>query len=138
VTIHAFTDGASRGNPGESGIGILLKDEKGGALTSIFGYIGTATNNVAEYTALVTCLRMVSKLNCTSLVVHSDSELLVRQMQGTYKVTEARLKQFVQEARGIIARAGFRCRFIHVTRERNKEADQLANRGIDSKRAVRI
>jgi ribonuclease HI len=138
VTIHAFTDGASRGNPGESGIGILLKDEKGGALTSIFGYIGTATNNVAEYTALVTCLRMVSKLKCTTLIVHSDSELLVRQMQGTYKVKEPRLKEFVQEARGIIVQSGLRCRFIHITRERNKEADQLANRGIDSKHPVRI
>jgi ribonuclease HI len=138
VTIHAFTDGASRGNPGESGIGILLKDEKGDALTSIFGYIGTATNNVAEYTALVTCLRMVSKLKCTTLIVHSDSELLVRQMQGTYKVKEPRLKGFVQEARGIIAQSGLRCRFIHITRERNKEADQLANRGIDTKHPVRI
>ena len=138
MTIHAFTDGASRGNPGESGIGILLKDEKGGALTSIFGYIGTATNNVAEYTALVTCLRMVSKLNCTTLVVHSDSELLVRQMQGKYKVKEPRLKEIVREARGIIDREGFTCRFIHITRERNSEADRLANRGIDSKHPVQI
>jgi ribonuclease HI len=138
VTIHAFTDGASRGNPGESGIGILLKDERGGALTSIFGYIGTATNNVAEYTALVTCLRMVSKLKCTTLIVHSDSELLVRQMQGTYKVKEPRLKEFVQEARGIIAQSDLRCRFIHITREQNKEADKLANRGIDLKHPVGI
>ena len=138
MTIHAFTDGASRGNPGESGIGIVLKDERGGALTTIFGYIGTTTNNVAEYTALVTCLRMVSRLKCTSLVVHSDSELLVRQMQGTYKVKEPRLKEFVQEAHGIIAQAGFRCRFIHISRDRNREADQLANRGIDTKHPVRI
>ncbi len=138
MTIHAFTDGASRGNPGESGIGILLKDEKGGALTSIFGYIGTATNNIAEYTALVACLRAVLKLNCTNLVVHSDSELLVRQMQGTYKVKEPNLKKFVQEAREIIARGGFTCRFVHVTREHNREADQLANRGIDSKHPVRV
>ncbi len=138
MTIHAFTDGASRGNPGESGIGILLKDEKGRALTSIFGYIGTATNNVAEYTALATCLRMVSKLKCTNLVVHSDSELLVRQMQGKYKVKEPKLREFVHQARELITQGEFTCRFIHITRERNKEADQLANRGIDSKHPVRI
>ena len=138
MTIHAFTDGASRGNPGESGIGVLLKDERGGALTSIFGYIGTATNNVAEYTALVTCLRMVSKLNCTNLVVHSDSELLVRQMQGTYKVKEPRLKQFVQEARAIIADAGFQCRFNYIARERNRQADELANRAIDTKQPLSL
>ncbi len=138
MTIHAFTDGASRGNPGESGIGVLLKDERGGALTSIFGYIGTATNNVAEYTALVTCLRMVSKLNCTNLVVHSDSELLVRQMQGKYKVKEPTLREFVHQARETITKGGFTCRFIHVTRERNREADELANRGIDSRHPVQI
>jgi ribonuclease HI len=81
---------------------------------------------------------MAIRLHCTNLVVHSDSELLVRQMQGKYKVKEPKLREFVQEARGIIARAGFQCRFIHVTRERNKEADQLANRGIDSKHPVRF
>lgn len=138
MTIHAFTDGASRGNPGESGIGIILKDEKGNVLTSIFGYIGTATNNIAEYTALITCLKMAMKTKCRNLVVHSDSELLVRQMQGKYKVKEPRLRQLFQEAHTLIDSSAFQCRFQHITRDRNKEADQLANLGIDAKQPVRI
>ncbi len=138
MTIHAFTDGASRGNPGESGIGIILKDEKGNVLTSIFGYIGTATNNTAEYTALITCLKLASKMDCGDLVIHSDSELLVRQMQGTYKVKEPRLRQLVQEARSLISAASFQCRFNHIVRERNRQADELANHGIDSKQPVHI
>ncbi len=81
---------------------------------------------------------MVSKLNCTNLVVHSDSELLVRQMQGKYKVKEPTLKKFVLQARETITTGGFTCRFIHVTRERNREADELANRGIDSRHPVQI
>ena len=138
MTIHAFTDGASRGNPGESGIGVILKDEKGNALTSIFGYIGTATNNTAEYTALLACLKLASKMDCSHLVIHSDSELLVRQMQGTYKVKEPRLRQLVQEAHSLISTAGFPCRFVHIVREKNRQADELANAGIDSKQPVRI
>ncbi len=136
MTLHAFTDGASRGNPGESGIGIIIKDGKGNVLASIFGYIGLATNNVAEYTALLACLRKAAELKCTDLVVHSDSELLVRQMQGTYKVKEPRLRQFVQEARTMMTNGGLQCRFVHVTRDRNKEADELANLGIDSRQPV--
>ncbi len=138
MTIEAFTDGASRGNPGESGIGVVLKDEKGNVLRSIFGYIGTATNNTAEYTALTTCLKLASKMGCTNLVINSDSELLVRQMQGTYKVKEPRLKQFVQEARAIIADAGFQCRFNYIARERNRQADELANRAIDTKQPISL
>jgi ribonuclease HI len=138
MTIHAFTDGASRGNPGESGIGVILKDEKGNVLKSLFGYIGTTTNNAAEYTALITCLQVVSKMECRDLVVYSDSELMVRQMEGKYKVREPRLKRYVQEARGLISTAPFQCKIRHVTRDRNKEADHLANLGIDSKQPVHM
>jgi ribonuclease HI len=138
VIIHAFTDGASRGNPGDSGIGIILKNEKGNVLTSACGYIGTATNNIAEYSALIACLKLAQKNGCDTLVIHSDSELLVRQMQGEYKVKEPRLKKFVEEAHALIRQARFECTFVHVTREYNREADQLANRGIDSKRPVHV
>jgi Ribonuclease HI len=138
MTIHAFTDGASRGNPGDSGIGVILKNEKGSVLTSVFGYIGHATNNIAEYTALIACLRLAQTKDCRNLVVHSDSELLVRQMEGRYKVKEPRLKKFVEEAHAIIGSARFECRFRHITREYNKEADRLANLGIDSKKPIHI
>jgi ribonuclease HI len=138
MTIHAFTDGASRGNPGDSGIGIILKDEKGSVLSADFGYIGQATNNIAEYTALIACLKLARKRGCKTLVVHSDSELLVRQMEGTYKVKEPRLKKFVAQAHALIQSGNLECSFRHVTRENNKDADRLANRGIDSKRPIRI
>ena len=138
MTIHAFTDGASRGNPGDSGIGIVLKNDKGSIVTSVYGYIGKATNNIAEYSALLVCLRLAQKKGCSNLVVHSDSELLVRQMQGTYKVKEPRLKKFVEDARTLMSQAKIECTFVHITREYNKEADQLANQGIDSKRPIHI
>jgi ribonuclease HI len=138
MTIHAFTDGASRGNPGDSGIGIVMKDEQGNVLTSIFGYIGQATNNIAEYTALITCLKLAQTKGCRNLVVHSDSELLVRQMQGTYKVKEPRLKRFVADARTIIGSARFECTFHHIPRDLNREADRLANLGIDTKQPIQV
>ena len=138
MTIHAFTDGASRGNPGESGIGIVLKDERGSVLASLFGYIGNATNNIAEYSALVACLKLAQKKGCKKLVVHSDSELLVRQMEGIYKIKEPRLKRLSQEARTLMSSPGFECTFRHITREYNRDADRLANLAIDSRKPIQI
>ncbi len=138
MTIHAFTDGASRGNPGESGIGIVLKDEHGKTLSSVFGYIGKATNNIAEYTALVTCLKIVGRQECRNLVVHSDSELLVRQMEGVYRIKEPKLKKLSQEAKALISSGGFQCTFRHITREHNRDADKLANLGIDTRQPIQV
>jgi ribonuclease HI len=138
MTIHAFTDGASRGNPGESGIGIILKEENGSVISSLFGYIGKTTNNVAEYTALITCLKMATKMDCRTLVIHSDSELMVRQIQGTYKIKEPRLKKCADQALKLIHSAPFQCTIQHITRDRNVDADKLANRGIDTKKPIRI
>jgi ribonuclease HI len=138
VTIHAFTDGASRGNPGESGVGIVLKDERGKILSSVFGYIGKATNNIAEYTALITCLKIVRHRECQKLVIHSDSELLVRQMEGVYKIKEPRLKKLSQEAKTLIGAAGFDCSFRHIVRDHNREADKLANLAIDTRQPLQV
>ena len=82
MTLYANTDGASRGNPGESGIGIILRDERGTVVYSGSGYIGRTTNNAAEYQALLACLKKVLQLGCSKLVVRSDSELMVRQLRG--------------------------------------------------------
>ncbi len=138
MTIHAFTDGASRGNPGESGIGIVLKDEHGKELSSVFGYIGKATNNIAEYTALITCLKIIRQRVCKKLVVHSDSELLVRQMEGVYRIKEPRLKKLSEEAKALINAGGFECTFQHITREHNREADKLANLAIDTRKPMQV
>lgn len=137
MTVIAHTDGASRGNPGESGIGILLKDENGNVIVALSDYIGTATNNVAEYTALITCLRLAQETKCTRLIVHSDSELMVRQVQGTYKVKDAGLKPLFAQVQQLLATVPFEVEFRHVSREENAEADNLANRGINLKRTVR-
>lgn len=136
MTVVAFTDGASRGNPGESGIGILMKDETGKVLVSLSDYIGTATNNIAEYTALIKCLEIAQETKCARLIVHSDSELMVRQVQGSYKVKDKGLKKLFADVQKKLASAPYKFEIKHVAREENGEADDLANRGINLKRRV--
>ena len=138
MTIYAYTDGASRGNPGESGIGLILRDEHGVILFSGGGYIGTSTNNAAEYQALLACLKKVSTLQCKRLIVHSDSELMVRQLQGKYRVKDKHLQQFFGQARELLKSASYAFEIIHVERERNRDADLLANAGIDSKQKLSL
>ncbi len=138
MTILAYTDGASRGNPGESGIGIVLKDEFGNVIASHGGYIGKATNNIAEYTALTTCLKLVQGMKCSNLIVHSDSELIVRQMNGQYKVKDKRLKKHFENIQNILTALPFQFVIRYVPREKNQEADQLANHGIDTKKRLRV
>lgn len=136
MTVHAFTDGASRGNPGDSGIGIIMKDPEGRILVSLSDYIGTATNNVAEYTALITCLQLAAETKCTRLIVHSDSELMVRQIQGTYRVKDAGLKPLFAKVRQLLDAAPFEMEIRHVAREENARADELANRGINLRKRI--
>ncbi|MCX6134143.1 MAG: ribonuclease HI family protein [Ignavibacteriales bacterium] len=138
MTVHAFTDGAARGNPGESGIGVIFKDEQGATLVKLHGYIGETTNNVAEYTALLACLKSAPKTKCSRLVVHSDSELMVRQVLGEYKVKDLKLKVLYLKVRRLLAAAAFEFEIKHVRRELNKEADELANLGIDSRKAIKV
>jgi ribonuclease HI len=138
MTILAYTDGASRGNPGESGIGIVIKDAQNNTIASQYGYIGQATNNIAEYMALAECLKIVQKMKCSSLIVHSDSELMVRQLNGQYKVKDAELKKYFQRIRKILTNSQYQFTIKYVPREKNQEADQLANIGIDTKKRLSI
>lgn len=138
MTILAFTDGASRGNPGDSGVGVLFKDEHGNTVASLHGYIGKATNNVAEYTALLHCLKWAVANRCSSLTVHSDSELMVRQLNGEYKVKDPVLRSFYQKVKQQITDTPFAFKIVHIEREENKEADELANLGIDSKKRISV
>jgi len=137
MRIIGFTDGASRGNPGPGGVGIVLKDESGKILLKEKKFLGNVTNNVAEYTALLECLNHVKGLarttgmSCTSLALHSDSELMVRQMNGEYKVKDAALKRLHDQARDFLSSSGFEFSITHVPREENREADALANESID-------
>ena len=135
-TIYAHTDGASRGNPGESGIGLILRDEDGSVLYAAGAYIGKATNNTAEYLALLACLEKARELPCQRLVVHSDSELMVRQIKGQYRVKDKNLQRLYLDARKLLAEAPFEFEIVHVEREKNRDADLLANEGIDSKKSI--
>jgi ribonuclease HI len=130
-------DGASRGNPGPAGIGVAIYDPDGAICERIHQGIGEATNNVAEYRALLAALDRAAALGITDLEICSDSELLVRQLLGRYQVKHAGLKPLYAAARERIA--GFRrFRIQHVPRELNAEADALANQGIDEAARARL
>jgi ribonuclease HI len=135
VTISVFTDGAARGNPGKAGIGIVIKDDSGAVLAELKKYIGISTNNNAEYTALVHALEYIlgaETLRCSAVVVHTDSELMARQILGEYKVKEPGLKLMHQKVILLLKSAPFSFTIRHIPRSRNAEADALANEAIDS------
>ncbi|MFH1071683.1 MAG: ribonuclease HI family protein [Candidatus Glassbacteria bacterium] len=124
------TDGGSRGNPGPAGIGLVLEQPANGYLEEYGRCIGSATSNVAEYAALVQGLKLALERGVRRLVHKSDSELLVRQIDGRYKVKNFKLAQLNQEARNLIrAFESFECR--HVPRNENLRADRLVNLALD-------
>lgn len=127
-----FTDGASRGNPGQAGAGAVLLTENGEELAALSVYLGTCTNNVAEYKALIIGLQEALRRGCTDLAISLDSELIVRQIQGRYKVKNEALLTLFNEVRMHLARLG-KWSITHVPRAQNARADQLANKGIDQK-----
>ncbi len=130
--LRLHVDGASRGNPGEAGFGVHVTTPQGAEVASLYGYLGRATNNVAEYQALVHALRFALARGTREVAVLSDSELLVRQLEGRYRVKSPGLLPLYREARELIARFE-RVRIEHVPRERNREADALANRAVDER-----
>ncbi len=125
-----MVDGASRGNPGEAGCGAVIYDEQGEILTELTSYLGSSTNNVAEYQGLLMGLEGVLKLGGRKLQIRSDSELLVRQLNGVYRVKDEKLKVLYRKALNLLGRLEA-YRIIHVRREYNKLADRLANLAID-------
>jgi ribonuclease HI len=125
-------DGASRGNPGEAGIGAVITDARGRTLKEIKYFLGMATNNVAEYRAVILALEKALDLGAGSVTLHLDSELVVRQLRGEYKVREAHLRLLHREALDILSRFS-EYHLHHVPREENRRADQLANEAIDQK-----
>lgn len=128
--IHAHCDGGSRGNPGPAGYGALITDAKGNTLAELSEFLGIKTNNFAEYSGLLAVLAWTLENGHRRLKVVSDSELMVRQIQGRYKVNSMDLKPLWQEARNRIAKLdGFE--ISHALRHKNKEADALANAAMD-------
>ena len=130
-------DGGARGNPGPAGAGVVVRsadDEK--VLFEGGFFLGTTTNNVAEYHALLRGLRVALRLGADGVEVRSDSQLLVRQMTGRYRVRNHVLRELFERARELSK--GFRrCSFRHVPRESNRAADALVNRAINMKSDVR-
>ena len=126
-----MVDGAARGNPGEAGCGAVICNETGAVAEEVCHYLGRATNNVAEYEALLVGLEGVLRLGGRRLRIQSDSELLVRQLTGQYRVRDEKLKKLYGKAVSLLRRLDA-YRIIHVPREQNRMADRLANRAIDS------
>lgn len=124
------TDGASRGNPGPGAIGVVLEDEDGNVLEEVGARIGTATNNQAEYQALLTGLETALDRGVSRVRILSDSELLVRQLRQEYKVKNEHLKELYLQARSLFQRFE-RVEVKHVPREQNARADELANQALD-------
>ncbi len=128
--ILAHCDGGSRGNPGPSGYGALVTDAQGHTLAELSDFLGTRTNNFAEYSGLLAVLAYALENKHPRLKVVSDSELMVKQIQGKYKVNSPDLKPLWQEARNRIARLDA-FEITHALRHKNKEADALANAAMD-------
>jgi len=125
-----FADGAARGNPGPAGSGALLLDERGNVLAELTLWLGHATNNVAEYRALILGLEEARRRGIDAIDVRLDSLLVVRQMQGLWKIKSPGLRPLALRAGALLAE--FRDRTIeHIPREKNSRADALANRAID-------
>ena len=124
------TDGASRGNPGPAGYGVSIVERDGTIVEELAKGIGVTTNNVAEYTAALEGLRKAAELGADDVLLRSDSRLLIEQLSGRYRVKNPTLQRLHAEVRSVAKRFS-RVRYEHVRREGNKEADRLANLGVD-------
>lgn len=128
--VNVWIDGGARGNPGPAGYGVHIEAPGGEVLAELHGGLGIATNNVAEYNGLLAALQWAVDQGFAEVHVRADSELLVKQMRGEYKVKNEGLKPLVARARLLVGRLDD-VRFEHVRREQNKQADALSNLGMD-------
>lgn len=135
VDCRLYTDGASRGNPGQAGAGVVLLDDRGEEILAKSAYLGVCTNNFAEYRALIFGLESAGEMGCRNVSIFLDSELIVRQVQGSYKVKNADLKPLYNEVQNLLQRFE-RVTITHIPRAKNARADELANRGIDEKQYI--
>lgn len=136
MKLFIFIDGASRGNPGPASVGVVIRDARGRVLREHHRCLGSATNNAAEYSALRDALSLAKELGGTELKIHSDSQLLVRQFNGEYRVKNPSLFEHLVKIQSL--RSHFASlELVHVPREQNKDADRLANAALDRARASR-
>ncbi len=131
VTVDLYSDGGSRGNPGKSGAGFVLLDEDKQEFVAGKKYLGIATNNVAEYTALILGLEKAQELKITCINCFLDSELIVKQLNGQYKVKHPDMKPLFKKVKNL-SESFKSVSFTHIPRNKNKRADELANEAMDS------
>jgi ribonuclease HI len=138
VRFRAFIDGAARGNPGPAGAGVFVEPEHGRPALEFYEPLGSTTNNVAEYRALLLALERAEYAGADEVEIRSDSRLLVEQLRGNFKIRAEHLKPLLAES--IIRAKRFRSFSIsHIPREQNSKADRLANKGADaSERSTRF
>ena len=128
--IELFIDGAARGNPGPAGLGVVIKGEDRKTIKEFYKYLGVATNNIAEYNALVYGLQEALMLGAEEIILNLDSELVAQQLKGEFRVRDPKIKSLFDQAIHLIN--GFkRVDVVRINREKNKEADKLANKAIN-------
>jgi ribonuclease HI len=133
MNLQIYTDGGARGNPGPAGIGVAIIDKATGqTIDTISKYLGETTNNQAEYQAAIAALARALELGAKTVEIVADSELLVRQCRGQYKVKNADLAKRFLELKNLETQLGGRVTYTHVKRELNKAADALANQAMDA------
>ena len=134
MKLQIYTDGGARGNPGPAGIGIVIIDLSTGKIVEqLSKYLGATTNNQAEYQAAILGLKRAVELNAQSVEIVADSELLIKQARGEYKVKNAELGKRFLELKNLEIKLGGRVQYRHIAREHNKRADALANQAMDRK-----
>jgi len=136
MKLTIFTDGGARGNPGPAAAGIVIKDESGKKLDAFGTYLGEQTNNYAEYSALIAGLKRAAELNGKEIECMLDSELIVNQMKGLYKVKEPTLQKLFVQAYNASTKFK-KIVYHHIPREKNKEADKLVNDTLDNQATLK-
>ena len=128
--ITAYFDGGARSNPGPAGYGVYIVDAAGNVLAELSGSLGNTTNNIAEYNGLIAALQWAVDHDVKKIAIKGDSQLIIEQMRGNYKVKNEGLKPLYLKARMLVMQIGD-VSFEHVRREHNKDADRLSNVGMD-------
>lgn len=131
MKVHIYTDGGARGNPGPAASGVIIKNEAGKTLAAYGEFLGVQTNNVAEYSALVSALTRAKALGATEAECTLDSELVVKQMQGLYRVREPALQKLFVRVHNLTTQFK-KVTFYHIRRHHNTQADREVNRILDA------
>lgn len=130
MTFRLYTDGGARGNPGPGGIGVVIENAKGEIVYESAKYVGRCTNNEAEYMGVLAGLENALERKMVELEVFLDSELVIKQLRGEYKVKNTRLKEFYLKAKSL-EKCFKKITYTHIKREKNKKADALVNEALD-------